>query len=143
VTVAYLTADPIELAPLLASVCSPARGGVAVFLGQVRDHHEGRAVKRLDYSAYGAMAEAECARIVAEAERRWNVGLALRHRTGSLAIGDVAVAVVAASAHRADAFAACRFVIEEVKLRVPIWKREHYADGTVTWVDPTATLQHA
>jgi molybdopterin synthase catalytic subunit len=89
------------------------------------------------------MAEAECARIVAEAERRWNVALALRHRVGSLAIGDVAVAVVAASAHRADAFAACRFVIEEVKLRVPIWKREHYADGTVTWVDPTATLQHA
>lgn len=140
---AFLTAAPIELPPLLASVYSPARGGVSVFLGQVRDHHEGRAVMRLDYSAYGPMAEAECARIVAEAERRWNVGVALRHRVGSLAIGDVAVAVVAASAHRADAFAACRFVIEEVKLRVPIWKREHYADGTVTWVDPTATLQHA
>jgi molybdopterin synthase catalytic subunit len=124
-------------------VHSPARGGVSVFLGQVRDHHEGRAVTRLDYSAYGAMAEAECARIVAEAERRWNVGVALRHRVGSLAIGEVAVAVVAASAHRADAFSACRFVIEEVKLRVPIWKREHYADGTATWVDPTAALQHA
>ena len=140
---AFLTADRIELPPLLASVHSPARGGVAIFLGQVRDHHEGRAVMQLDYSAYGAMAEAECARIVAEAERRWNVAVALRHRVGSLAIGDVAVAVVTASAHRADAFAACRFMIEEVKLRVPIWKREHYADGTVTWVDPTATLQHA
>ena len=140
---AFLTAAPIELPPLLASAYSPTRGGVSVFLGQVRDHHEGRAVMRLDYSAYGPMAEAECARIVAEAERRWNVALALRHRVGSLAIGDVAVAVVAASAHRADAFAACRFVIEEVKLRVPIWKREHYADGTVTWGDPTATLQHA
>jgi len=140
---AFLTADPIDLPPLLASVYSPARGGVAIFLGQVRDHHEGRAVMRLDYSAYGAMAEAECARIVAEAERRWNVGVALRHRIGSLAIGDVAVAAAAASAHRADAFAACRFVIEEGKLRVPIWKREHYADGTITWVDPTATLRHA
>jgi molybdopterin synthase catalytic subunit len=142
VTVAFLTGDPIELPPLLASVCSPARGGVSVFLGQVRDHHEGRAVVRLEYSAYGPMAEAECACIVTEAERRWTVRVALRHRVGSLAIGDVAVAVVAASAHRADAFTACRFVIEEVKLRVPIWKREHYADGTVTWVDPTATLQH-
>ena len=140
---AFLTGDPIELAPLLADVQSPARGGVSLFLGQVRDHHEGRAVLSLEYSAYGPMAEAECARIVTEAERRWSVAVALRHRIGSLAVGDLAVAVVVASAHRADAFAACRHVIEEVKRRVPIWKREHYADGTVTWVDPTATLQHA
>ena len=140
---ALLTSDPIELAPLLADVQSPARGGLSLFLGQVRDHHDGRAVVRLDYSAYGPMAEAECARIVAEAERRWSVAVALRHRVGSLSVGDTAVAVVVASAHRADAFAACRHVIEEVKRRVPIWKREYYADGTVTWVDPTATLQHA
>jgi len=140
---AFLTSDPVELAPLLASVQSSARGGLSLFLGQVRDHHEGRPVVGLDYSAYGPMAEAECALIVAEAERRWDVAVALRHRLGSLAVGDTAVAVVVASAHRADAFAACRHVIEEVKRRVPIWKREHYADGTVTWVDPTATLQHA
>jgi molybdopterin synthase catalytic subunit len=140
---AFLTSDPIELSPLIARVQSPSRGGMAMFLGQVRDHHDGRAVTRLEYSAYGPMAEAECAHIVAEAERRWNVAVALAHRIGALAIGDLAVAVIAASAHRGDAFAACRFVIEEVKLRVPIWKREHYADGTVTWVDPTATLQHA
>jgi molybdopterin synthase catalytic subunit len=140
---AFLTRDPVELATLVGSVQSPARGGLSLFLGQVRDHHEGRAVVRLEYSAYGAMAEAECARIVAEAERRWDVAVALRHRLGSLAVGDTAVAVVVASAHRADAFAACRHVIEDVKRRVPIWKREHYADGTVTWVDPTTTLQHA
>ncbi|HKT61131.1 MAG TPA: molybdenum cofactor biosynthesis protein MoaE [Gemmatimonadales bacterium] len=140
---AFLTSDPIELAPLIASVQSPARGGLSLFLGQVRNHHDGRAVLRLDYSAYGPMAEAECARIVGEAEQRWSVAVALRHRVGPLAIGDTAVAVVVASAHRADAFAACRHVIEEVKRRVPIWKREHFADGTVTWVDPTATLQHA
>jgi molybdopterin synthase catalytic subunit len=140
---AFLTSDPVQLAPLLTSVQSPARGGLSLFLGQVRDHHEGRPVVRLDYSAYGPMAEAECALIVAEAERRWDVAVALRHRLGSLAVGDTAVAVVVASSHRADAFAACRHVIEEVKRRVPIWKREHYADGTVTWVDPTATLQHA
>ena len=139
---AFLTSDPVELAPLLASVQSPSRGGLCLFLGQVRDHHEGRAVVRLDYSAYAPMAEAECARIVAEAEQRWDVAVALRHRLGSLEVGDTAVAVVVASAHRADAFAACRHVIEEVKRRVPIWKREHYADGTVTWVDPTAKLQH-
>ena len=131
---AFLTGDAIELSALLARVQSPSRGGVAVFLGQVRDHQDGRAVARLEYSAYGPMAEAE---------RRWNVAVALAHRTGSLAIGDLAVAVVAASAHRADAFTACRFVIEELKRRVPIWKREQYADGTIAWVDPTATLQHA
>jgi molybdopterin synthase catalytic subunit len=80
------------------------------------------------------MVEAECARIVAEAESRWQVAVALRHRIGLLEIGDAAVAVVAASAHRDDAFVACRHVIEELKRRVPIWKREVYADGSVEWV---------
>jgi molybdopterin synthase catalytic subunit len=141
--VPFLTDRPIDLAALLRAVESPERGGVASFLGLVRNHHAGREVLRLDYSAYGPMAEAECARIVAEAESRWQVAIALRHRVGSLAIGDAAVAVVAASAHRDEAFAACRHVIEEVKRRVPVWKREYYADGTVAWVDPTAKLQHA
>ncbi|MDQ3136519.1 MAG: molybdenum cofactor biosynthesis protein MoaE [Gemmatimonadota bacterium] len=139
----FLTDRPIDLAALLAAAAAPDRGGVASFLGQVRNHHSGRAVLRLDYSAYGPMVEAECGRIAAEAESRWNVAVVLRHRVGSLAIGDTAVAVVAASAHREEAFAACRYVIEEVKRRVPVWKREFYADGTVAWVDPTATLQHA
>jgi molybdopterin synthase catalytic subunit len=139
----FITDQPIDLAPLLAEVSSPERGGVAAFLGLVRNHHEGRPVLRLDYSAYAPMAEAECARIVAEAQSRWQAAVVLRHRVGSLAIGDVAVAVVAASAHRDEAFAACRYVIEEVKRRVPVWKREYHADGTVVWVDPTAKLQHA
>jgi molybdopterin synthase catalytic subunit len=139
----FLTADPIDLAPLFGAVQAPSRGGTAAFVGEVRDHHDGRTVLRLEYSAYGPMAEAECARIVAEAEQRWTVAVALRHRIGPLAIGEAAVAVVAASAHREAAFAACRYVIEEVKRRVPIWKREHYADGTIAWVDPTASLQHA
>jgi molybdopterin synthase catalytic subunit len=141
--VGFVTAEPIELAPLIAAVQAPERGGVASFLGLVRNHHGGREVLRLEYSAYAPMAEAECARIVAEAEGRWQVAVALRHRVGSLAVGDVAVAAAAASAHREEAFAACRYVIEEVKRRVPIWKRESYADGTEVWVDPTATLQHA
>jgi molybdopterin synthase catalytic subunit len=84
------------------------------------------------------MAEVECAHIIAEAEERWNCVVALRHRTGSLLVGDVAVAVAVASAHRQEAFAGCRYVIEEVKRRVPIWKREYFADGTVEWVDASA-----
>ena len=138
----FLTALPIALGRLHAAVQAPDRGGVAAFVGLVRDHHEGRAVLRLDYSAYGPMAEAECGRIVAEAEARWAVAVALQHRVGALAIGDAAVAVVVASAHRDEAFAACRHVIEEVKRRVPVWKREYYADGTVAWVDPSAAMQH-
>ncbi len=100
----------------------------------VRNHHSGREVLRLEYSAYGPMVEAECARIVAEAESRWQVAIALRHRVGRLEIGDAAVAVATASAHRDEAFVACRHVIEELKRRVPIWKREVYGDGTVEWV---------
>jgi molybdopterin synthase catalytic subunit len=133
---AFLSATPIDLATLITRIESPAHGGVASFLGQVRDHHDGRMVRHLEYSAYGPMAEAECARIVAEAEGRWPVRVALEHRVGTLEIGDVAVAVAAAGAHRDEAFAACRFVIEEVKRRVPIWKKEFYHDGAVQWVDP-------
>jgi molybdopterin synthase catalytic subunit len=137
-TMAFLTADPVEIAPLVATVESPERGAIACFLGVVRNHHGNRAVERLHYSAYGPMAEAECGRIVAEAESRWQVAVALRHRTGRLEVGETAVAICAASAHRDEAFAACRWVIEEVKRRVPIWKQEFYADGSVAWVDPTA-----
>jgi molybdopterin synthase catalytic subunit len=133
---AFLSATPIDLATLLAGLESPAHGGVASFLGQVRDHQDGRVVSRLEYAAYGPMAEEECTRIVAEAEARWPVRVALAHRVGMLEIGDIAVAVAAAGAHRDEAFAACRCVIEEVKRRVPIWKKEFYQDGAVQWVDP-------
>jgi molybdopterin synthase catalytic subunit len=131
---AYLVADPIDAGALLAQVQSAERGGTACFLGTVRNHQRGRQVLRLEYSAYLPMAEAECGRIVAEAESRWDVAVALRHRIGELAIGDTAVAIAAASAHRDEAFLACRYTIEEVKRRVPIWKREVYADGSVEWV---------
>jgi molybdopterin synthase catalytic subunit len=134
----YLTEGPIDLGRLVAAVTAPDRGGVATFLGLVRDHHAGRAVRRLEYSAYAGMAERECGAIVEEGERRWPVRVALEHRVGPLEVGDAAVAVVAASAHREVAFEACRWVIDEVKRRVPIWKKEFYADGTVAWVDPTA-----
>ncbi len=133
----YLTSSPIDTGLLFEAVAAPDRGGTACFVGAVRNHHEGRPVLKLEYSAYGTMAEAECERIVTEAEQRWPARVELRHRIGVLVVGDLAVAVAAAAAHREAAFAACRFVIEEVKRRVPIWKREHYADGTVAWVDPT------
>jgi molybdopterin synthase catalytic subunit len=121
-------------------VTAPARGGIACFLGVVRDHHAGRAVASLEYSAYEPMAEAECARIAAEARARWQAEVALEHRLGHLNIGDAAVAIAAAAPHRDAAFAACRYVIEEVKRRVPIWKRERFTDGTEMWVGETHKL---
>jgi molybdopterin synthase catalytic subunit len=139
VEVAFLRETPLDLSGLIAAVTTSERGGIVSFLGLVRDHHAGREVLRLEYSAYAPMAERECAAVLAEAHARWPMAqVALEHRIGTLKIGDAAVAVAAAAPHRDEAFAACRYVIEEVKRRVPIWKREHYADGTVGWVDPTA-----
>lgn len=134
----FLTRKPIDLAALVAAASAPERGGVATFLGLVRNHHEGRGVQRLEYSAYEPMADAEAARIVAEAQGRWPVRVALQHRLGTLKVGDAAVGVAAAGAHRDEAFEACRYVIEETKRRVPIWKKEFFADGAVCWVGSTA-----
>jgi molybdopterin synthase catalytic subunit len=130
---------PLDLAALVEAVAGPDRGAVVTFVGAVRNHHEGRPVTGLSYSAYEPMADAVCAAIKTEAECRWPVRIAVVHRLGELEIGDAAVAIAAAGAHRDEAFAACRHVIEEVKRRVPIWKRERFADGTEEWVDPTKT----
>jgi molybdopterin synthase catalytic subunit len=135
--VGCLSGEPIDVTALSAQVVTPERGAVATFVGLVRDHQDGRRVVRLEYHAYEPMAEAECQRILAEAGSRWRVTVALTHRLGPLAIGDVAVAAAAAGDHRAESFEACRWIIEEVKHRVPIWKKEFYADGEVAWVDPT------
>jgi molybdopterin synthase catalytic subunit len=134
----HLSLHPLDLAALVDTVTAPDRGGVVTFVGAVRDHHHGRGVTGLSYSANEPMAESVCAAIKAEAERRWPVRVALVHRLGDLEIGNAAVAIAVASAHRDEAFAACRYVIEEVKRRVPIWKRERFVDGTEEWVDPTA-----
>jgi molybdopterin synthase catalytic subunit len=139
----YLVDQPLDLARLVAAVSAPARGGIACFVGVVRDQDQGKAVRRLEYSAYGPMAELECERIVTEARERWEAAVALEHRVGTLEVGDAAVTIAAAAAHRDTAFAACRYVIEQVKRRVPIWKREQYADGTVAWVDPTRARRSA
>ena len=133
----FLSHDPLAPGTLLAECAASNRGGIASFVGLVRDHQDGRAVTALSYSAYEPMAEQVGAEIVAEAERKWPVRVAIRHRLGELAIGDTAVVVVAAGGHRDEAFAACRYAIEEIKRRVPIWKLETYADGSTAWVDPT------
>jgi molybdopterin synthase catalytic subunit len=130
---------PIDVAGLLAQARDPACGAVALFMGTVRAHNDGRAVKGIEYRAYEAMAEAELSRIVTEAAERHAVEhLLVQHRIGDLVVGDVSVAIVAADAHRGPALRAMEQVIEELKRRVPIWKRELYADGTREWIDPTA-----
>jgi molybdopterin synthase catalytic subunit len=124
---------------LLRRVQGPDTGALAVFLGTVREVNEGRAVRGMEYEAYGAMAAAELARLVADvAVAVPGVRVAVEHRVGALAIGEVSVAIVAAHAHRAPAFEAARWVIEALKVRVPIWKREHYVEGDWEWLDPTA-----
>lgn len=130
-----ITSEPLDAARVHAAVASPGAGGVVVFVGSVRDVNDGRAVVSLRYEAYTAMALAELERIGAEARRRWpGTAVAAEHRTGELAVGEQAVIVAAAHAHRGDAFAACRYVVEELKRRVPIWKEERYTDGGARWL---------
>jgi len=134
---ARLTSQPIDAPGLTREVAAEDRGAVSIFLGTVRNSNEGRAVSGIDYSAYDAMAVAEMTRIVDEAcERFRGVAIAVEHRIGTLQVGDISVAIACAHAHRARALDANRYVIEELKRRVPIWKREHYLDGTSEWVDP-------
>lgn len=130
-----LTEGPIRSEELIAAVSSDADGAVALFLGIVRDHNEGRRVRFLEYHAYPAMAEAELERIEEEAKRRFPISrLRVAHRTGRLEIGDVSVGVAVASHHRKDAIDACRYLIDELKRTVPIWKREHF-EGGVAWIE--------
>ena len=137
-----IVSRPIDPAALLREVAGTGCGASALFVGSVRDTHQGRAVTGMDYQAYTAMAERELASIVAEAVAQFGTEhVVCEHRTGALALGDASVAIAVAHPHRAPAFDACRFVIEELKRRVPIWKREHYADGTREWVDPTAAAR--
>jgi molybdopterin synthase catalytic subunit len=132
-----LEAASIDGSALRAELQAQAAGGFACFEGWVRDRHRGRDVLRLDYEAYEALAEREGEAILDEARSRFEVvDLRCTHRTGTLALGEVAVWVGVSAAHRDAAFAACRYVIDEIKRRVPIWKREHYADGDSGWIHP-------
>jgi molybdopterin synthase catalytic subunit len=132
-----LSEVPFDVATLRAALLDARVGAYASFEGWVRDHNDGRPVHGLRYEAYAAMAEREGEAILAQACARFPI-LDVRcvHRTGDLAIGELAVWVGVTAAHRDAAFAACRFVIDEVKARVPIWKHERYADGDAGWLHP-------
>jgi molybdopterin synthase catalytic subunit len=137
---------PLSVDEATASVRHAGAGAVCVFLGMVRDHSDGRAVVKLEYEAYAAMALAEMTRIVDElAGELPGVRLAVLHRTGALNVGDVAVVCAASAPHRGEAHDACRALIDRVKARVPIWKREHGPDGAywVGWQDARCGDDHA
>jgi len=128
-----ITRHRLEVADLLAEVQSPERGGTCVFLGTVRND---AGVTSIDYSAYESMAVEEIERILAEAHERWpGSRVMLQHRLGVIPVGEASIAIAAAAPHRDEAFAACRYVIEEVKKRLPIWKKELRADGSEQWVE--------
>jgi len=139
--VGRVTRDPLDPSALLGEARRDGDGGLTLFVGVVRDNADGRAVTEMEYEAYEPMAEKEMERIETDLSARFpDVRLVMRHRIGRLRVGEVAVVVAASAPHREEAFAACRAGIEEIKARVPVWKREWGPDGSV-WVDPCGTGQ--
>ncbi len=133
-----LLETPLDVGAVVERVAGPDAGGVVTFVGTVRNASRGKDIRHLEYEAYPGMAEQELDRICEEAGARWpGTRVAVDHRTGHLEIGDIAVVVVAASPHRVEAFEACRFTIDTLKERVPIWKKEVATDGAY-WVDDHA-----
>jgi molybdopterin synthase catalytic subunit len=131
----WVQSAPLSLDALLAEVRGPGVGGIVTFIGTVRDHARGKTIDHLEYEAYVPMAEKEMRRIAEQAGERWpGVRVAMAHRIGSLAIGEAAVMIVAAAAHRGEAFEACRYVIDTLKRTVPIWKKEFASEGSV-WIE--------
>lgn len=130
-----LTRARISAEALLGQVQSPERGGTCVFLGTVRNDG---GVTGIEYSAYDEMAREEIVRMLEETQARWPATkIIVQHRLGLVPVGEASIAIVAAAPHRDEAFSACRYVIEEIKKRLPIWKKELHADGTATWADPS------
>jgi YD repeat-containing protein len=132
---AELTRDSLEIARLVSEVSDPTCGGIATFLGVVRDHDAGRRVVALEYDAYDTLAATQLRAVAEEALARWpDARIAVQHRAGRLVVGDASVAIAVATPHRAEAFACCRHVIDRVKEAVPIWKREESPDGA-RWLE--------
>lgn len=141
---AALTSAPLDVRALQQRVEHPGAGAVSIFVGNVREVHEGREVLRIDYEAYEAMATRVLHDVALEvAQRHIGTRVAVEHRIGTLGVGEASVAIAVSHAHRSAALAGCTDVIESLKRRVPIWKREHFADGTTAWVDPTSGGAHA
>ncbi len=134
---ARLTRGKIDPARILKSVGDHGAGAVVLFLGTVRHNSEAGSVDRIEYEAYGPMAEKRLAQAEEDVRRKWpaTTGVKIVHRVGDLEVGEVSVAVAVSSPHRAEAFEACRHAIEAIKHDVPIWKRERLADGTGVWVE--------
>jgi molybdopterin synthase catalytic subunit len=133
--VVAVTTEPLDLPALIARLPSGSDGAVASFAGLVRNHNQGRTVLFLEYEAYEPLAVKALQRIVDEAVAAWpSTRVAMHHRVGRLEIGEASIVIAAASPHRADAFAACRYAIERVKQIVPIWKREHFEGGDI-WIE--------
>lgn len=139
-----ISATPIESALLQRNLQNVRAGACITFEGWVRNHNEGQAVRALEYEAYVPLAEKEGDRIVAEALAKFSVlDAACVHRVGSLQLGDLAIWVGVVSEHRAAAFEACRYIIDEAKARVPIWKREHYVSGATAWINCATRGEYA
>jgi molybdopterin synthase catalytic subunit len=134
----------LDACALLEEVANPRNGATIVFVGTVRDQNDGSPVTGLDYSSYSRMAERELAAIVEEACDRWKTrDIVVEHRIGTLELGDASVVIAVAHPHRAEAYEASRYIIEELKKRLPIWKKEHYVDGRSEWVQSqTADIGH-
>jgi molybdopterin synthase catalytic subunit len=131
-----ITSHPIDPAEVLARVGADEDGAVLLFLGVVRNHADGRAVDGMRYDAYEEMARGVLADIAREVSERYGTDrVAVIHRVGDLALGETSVAIAVSTPHRAEAFAAGREVIEEIKKRLPVWKKEHYLDGDSVWVE--------
>ena len=135
---ATVQSDPIDPQRVLAHVGSNEDGAVLLFMGVVRNHADGRSVRGMHYESYETMASGVLREIADEAAERLGTDrLSVVHRTGELAIGEVSVAIAVSSPHRAESYEASRYVIEEIKKRLPVWKKERYADGEVSWVKGT------
>ncbi len=130
-----LQSEPIDIAAVVASVAEPEHGGLATFLGSTRAETARRPVIALEYQAHDELAVVELQLIVDEAEARYGARCAIAHRLGTVATGEPSVAAAASAPHRPQAFAACRYLIDQAKKRAPIWKRTHYADGVTEWQD--------
>ena len=138
-----LTLNPIDIRSVVDGVTAPESGGIDVFVGTTRNHAGGRSVNLLEYEAYEPMAIAMMERLEAEARRRWTVNrIAIVHRLGKVPVGEASVVIAVSSAHRNEAFEVCRFLIDSLKKEVPIWKREHFTDGTVEWSGVAAEAKH-
>ncbi|MBC2607397.1 molybdenum cofactor biosynthesis protein MoaE [Pelagicoccus albus] len=131
-----ISSEPLQLEALKQHLLDAHAGALATFEGWVRNHNEGQAVEQLEYSSYPALANKEGQRIVEEAFQKFDIDAAIaRHRVGLLPIGGIAVWVGVSAAHRGAAFDACRYIIEEIKGRVPIWKKEYYSSGATDWIN--------